>query len=92
MAIPRLPESASPFVVEITVNVRLRPYFEIWFQREKLDGETPEQFALRMLKMAAMNDYYADVAKPAVDTIEQDKVDALTALQEDVNLLSTEVD
>ena len=92
MPIPRLAPSAEPFVTEITVNINLRPYFEIWFQRKKLDGETPPQFALRMLKNAAMNDYLADTAKSEVDSIEQDKVDAMTALQADANSLSTEVD
>jgi len=92
MAIPSLAPSARPFIVEVTVNVKLRPYFEIWFQRKKLDGETPEKFALRMLKNAAMNDYLADVAKSEVDGIEQAKADSLTALQADADSMNTEVD
>jgi len=92
MAIPRLAPSANPIDVTITVNVKLRPYFEIWFQRKKEAGEAPAQFALRMLKNAAMNDYLADVAKAEVDTIEQVKADAMTELQDDANSMSTEVD
>ena len=92
MAIPRLAPSADPIDVTITVNVKLRPYFEIWFQREKLAGETPKQFALRMLKNAAMNDYLRDTAKTEVDAVEQAKIDSLNALQADANSLSTEVD
>ena len=92
MAIPRLAPSANPIDVIITVNVKLRPYFEIWFQRKKLDGETPQQFGLRVLKNAAINDYLADTAKTEVDVIEQNKIDALVILQSDTDSLSTEVD
>ena len=92
MTIPRLAESDAPIDVTITVNVRLRPYFEIWFQRKKLAGETPPQFALRMLKIAALNDYLNDSITVETDAIEQEKVDATTALNDDINLMATEVD
>lgn len=92
MTIPRLAPSATPIDVTITVNVNLRPYFEIWFQRKKEAGETAPQFGLRMLKNAAINDYLADTAKSEVDAIEQVKVDSMTDLQADATSLSTEVD
>lgn len=92
MAIPRLTPSANPFELNVTVNVNLRPYFEIWFQRKKEAGETPEQFTLRIMKTAALNDYLADTAKTEVDAIEQDKIDATTALNDDIGVLATEVD
>jgi hypothetical protein len=92
MPIPRLTASAKDFTYSTTINKKKRPYFEIWFQRKKQDGETPEKFSLRMLTTQMMNDYFADVAKAEMDAIEQDKVDATTALQSDIELLFTEVD
>ena len=92
MVIPRLTASANDFNLNITVNKRLRPYFEIWFQRKKEAGETPEQFALRIMKIAALNDYLHDVAKTETDAIEQAKTDATNALNDDIGVMATEVD
>lgn len=92
MPVPRLSPSANSLTVPVTVNKRLRPYFEIWFQRKRQDGETPEHFALRMLKTAAMNDYYADTAKPEMESYEVEKIAKIKALQEDIDLMDTEVD
>ena len=92
MPIPRLTPSANPIDVTITVNERLRPYFEIWFQRKKLSGESPSQFALRVLKMNALNDYLNDVGKAEVDQIEAEKAAALDALQTDAHSIEGEVD
>jgi hypothetical protein len=92
MAIPRLPPSANPYELNVTVNIRLRPYFEIWFQRKKEPGETPEQFALRVLKTAALNDYLTDTGKAEMDAIEAAKETAITELNADVTAIATEVD
>jgi len=92
MPIPRLPEAAQAFTVEITVNTRLRPYFEIWYQRTKQDGETPEQFALRVLKTAALNDYIKSNIKTETDAIAAAKVAAETALNNDIQAMGTEVE
>ena len=50
VTIPRLPPANNPIDVTITVGVKLRPYFTEWYQAEKLNGEAPEQFTLRMMK------------------------------------------
>jgi len=92
MALPRLEPSANPYTTEITINVNLRPYFEIWYQRKKQAGETPQQFAIRVLKVAAINDYIMDNIKTEQDAIEQLKVDAEQALNTDITDLGTEVD
>ena len=92
MAIPRLTPSANPYELSITVNVNLRPYFEIWYQRKKEAGDTPEQFALRALKTAALNDYIMDNIKAEQDAVEQVKLDAEEAVNTDIQSLSTETD
>lgn len=92
MAIPRLTPSANPYELNVTVNVNLRPYFEIWYQRKKEPGDTPEQFALRVLKTAALNDYIMDNIKAEQDAIEQAKLDAETAVNTDIQTLNTEVE
>lgn len=92
MAIPRLTPSANPYELGVTINVKLRPYFEIWYQRKKQAGDTPEKFALRVLKTAALNDYIMDNIKAEQDAIEQAKSDAETAVQSDINALGDEVE
>ena len=92
MPIPRLAPSANPIDVTITVNVKLRPYFEIWFQRKKESGETPAQFALRMLKHAALNDHIGGTVKAETEAIEKEQSDAMVALQGDIVSMGTEVD
>ena len=82
--IPRLPESANSLDITITINKRLRPYFEIWYQRKKESGEAPEQFALRFLKLAALNDYVGSNVKTEADAIESATAAAKTALQDDI--------
>ncbi|NIR25858.1 MAG: hypothetical protein GWN77_02620 [Gammaproteobacteria bacterium] len=59
MTIPRLPPDSSSIDVTITVNERLRPYFTAWYQKFKEEGESPQKFALRNLKEAALDDYIA---------------------------------
>ena len=92
MAIPRLAPSANPYELNVTVNVNLRPYFEIWYQRKKEAGDTPEKFALRVMKTAALNDYIRDNIKAEQDAIEQAKLDAEAAVNTDIQTLGTEVD
>jgi len=57
MAIPRLAPDTNPLSIEITINERLRPYFTLWYQREKKGSETPEQFAIRQMKGLAIRSY-----------------------------------
>ena len=92
MAIPRLTESAKAYNLNVTINVKQRPYFEIWYQRKKEAGETPEQFTLRILKIAMLNDHIADNVKTEIDAIEQASIDAKTAVQADIESLATEID
>jgi len=92
VTIPRLPPAAKPLDVTITVNEKLLPYLTIWYQRKKNAGETPDQFALRVLKESALNDYLADEGKKAFDQIEVDKNTAIDTLQQDATSLGTEVD
>jgi len=83
--IPRLPPATTELTVSITVNEKLRPYFTEWYQRRKIDGETPTNFALRILKQAAMADY-------AAENLQQAQLDAIQTLQDDVEALGVEVD
>ena len=92
MALPRLTPSANPYELNVTVNVNLRPYFEIWYQRKKEAGDTPEQFALRALKTAALNDYIKDNIKAEQDAVEQARADAEAAVNDDILAISAEVD
>lgn len=85
MIIPRLPPANNPLNVTITVNERLRPYFTVWFQRFKLENETPEQFALRKLKEVAMDDYIrSEAAKIQNDTN--------TEMVNDIQVINSEVE
>lgn len=92
MALPRLPEAANPYELTVTVNVRLRPYFEIWYQRKKEPGDTPEKFALRVLKRAALNDYIEDVGKIEMAAIDEVRSTAIEELNSDVAVMDAEVD
>ena len=92
MAIPRLPESASSIDVTITVNKKLRPYFEIWFQKKKNPGETPEQFALRVLKASALKDYVDFEAPALLVAIDEVRKQSADDLIQDINDMSGEVD
>jgi len=92
MAIPRLTESANPFELTITVNTKLRPYFEVWYQQAKEAGETPEQFAIRIMKTAALNHHIQQNIKVERDAIEQAKIDAAKVVQADVESIASEVD
>ena len=89
--IPRQPPAANPYELNVTINVKLRPYFEIWYQRKKLAGETPPQFALRVLKTAALNDYLHDESKVIMDVIEADKLAAVDELNADIQTLDSEI-
>lgn len=77
----RLPESANDYNLSVTINKKLFPYLQAWFQRKRNDGETVEQFALRVLKASALQDYINDV----VASQQQD-------FATDAGLLNTEVD
>ena len=55
MAIPRLPPAANQYTTDITVNERERPYFELFYQAKKKPGETPDEFAKRLIAMDVRN-------------------------------------
>jgi len=91
MTIPRLPPAAKSYTVSVTVNAKLLPYFQMWYQRKKLAEETSEDFVIRMLKAGALNDYLADVGQVEMNTIEQSRTDAMAALSADVKVLDGEL-
>lgn len=76
MAIIRLPPAQNDFNLSITINKHQRPYFTEWYQAEKLDNETPEQFSFRILGESFLQ-YHLDKA--------------YTASQDDTALLSVEL-
>ena len=92
MPVPRLPEATSSIDVTITVNKKLRPYFEIWFQKKRKAGETPAQFALRVLKANALKDYIEFEVPPMIIAIDEEKRQSATDLVQDANSISGEVD
>ncbi len=92
MALPRLTPSDSPYTVEITVNEKLRPYFEVWFQNAKEAGESPKQFALRQLKTNALNWHISQNIQTEQVTIEEAKLQMEQALRDDITSLAGEVD
>lgn len=92
MALPRLAPSANDFTVSITVNKKLRPYFEIWFNKQKESGETPEKFALRMLKTAALNDHIQANIQASMDEAKAVSDAANQTINDDIVMMSTEVD
>ncbi len=68
MIIPRLPEATSSIDVTITVGKKLRPYFTEWYQRTKLDGESPQNFVNRILKEQALSYYLRAAAGQIIDS------------------------
>ena len=90
--IPRLPADANPIDVTITVNEKLRPYFEIWFQTKKEAGESPEAFALKVLKQQALNFHISANLKVEQNAIEEAKKLAEQAVNDDIQSMVTEVD
>ena len=57
MAILNLPDASSDRVVNVTIPKEYDSYFVDWYQDTKKDGETPEQFALRLLGVQALYNY-----------------------------------
>jgi len=92
MALPRLAPSAQPLDVTITVNERLRPYFTQWFQDEKQEGETPENFAIRQMKKLAMRSYITSVYEAEVLKVTQAQSLAEADLSTDIVAIETEVE
>ena len=90
--IPRLEPALSPIVVTITVNMNLRPYFELWFNKTKLPGEVAKDFALRKLKESAFRDYLGFTIQDERDSIEQSTEELNTALSDDIKALAEELD
>ncbi len=88
---PRLPNAANDFTLTITVNKKLLPYLTEWYKRKKNDGESTEDFALRVLKSAAIGDYVADIGTAQAKVVEAVKETSIKELQGDVTLLETEV-
>jgi len=92
MALPRLPADSTGIDVTLRINAKLRPYFTVWYQRKKNPGETPEQFAIRYLKAAALNDYITDVAQAEMNAAEEDKKARIEAMSTDIQSLPDEID
>jgi len=57
MALPRLPPAQNDFTISIIINKELLPYFQEWFQENKISGESPEEYALRILKAKVKKEY-----------------------------------
>ena len=92
MVLSRLDADTKGIDVTIKVNEKLRPYFTMWYQRKKKDGETPAEFALRVLKTTALNDYISEKAQTESNKIEETKNTAIQDLQTDITMLNREVD
>lgn len=89
--LPRLTPSVNPLNVTITISENLRPYFEIWYQKKKTSGETPEEFGLRALKTAALNDHVQSNVKADTDAADAAREQADVDIRADVAALNTEV-
>ena len=92
MAITRLAPHANSLDVNITINEQLRPYFTQWYQATKIDGDTPESFALRYLKEDAMKFFLQTAVKSDIDAVESAKQTAMDAITADVTTLRSEVE
>jgi hypothetical protein len=92
MAIPRLPEAASDFVLTVTIPKKLRPYFEHWYQATKKPGDTPESFAFRLLKQSAVRAYATPYVQADIKQVEADKQAAAEAVGQDLSALEGEVE
>jgi len=82
--IPRLPPADQSIDVTITVGKNLRPYFTFWYQRMKKDGESPQHFALRILKESALDDYIQLQASALINQTNND-------VQTDIPIFTDEV-
>ncbi len=89
--IPRLPPSSSDFVVKLTVNKRLRPYFEKWFNAEKKATESPANFILRKLKESVVKDYLMEKLLAEGTVIKKIRADEDALLSADALLIASEV-
>jgi hypothetical protein len=56
-----LPPASQPINVNITIGVNAAPYFTQWFADNKLPGETPGEFLVRMIGPSVV-DYAAQKA------------------------------
>lgn len=92
MSIPRLDPSSNDLTISITVNKRLRPYFTNWYQADKLENDTPEEFIIRQLKINAMQWYSSEEKRPLVQAAKQTKQDEVDSLELDEKALFNEVD
>ncbi len=90
--IPRLSPSSGNFRLDIAINKRLRPYFEKWFNTEKLPGESPDSFVIRKMKHLAIQDYLKSELPAEISAVSLANSGAKAALAADVALLGTEVD
>lgn len=90
--ITRLPEAGEGKVITITVSKKLLPYLTEWFQDTKQDGETPEDFVLRLMKEQTKEYYINREVFQTVKTLEDQKETDLEALGADVELLTNEID
>ena len=92
MTIPRLPPAADPLDVNLHVNVNLTPYFTQFYQDTKLDGDTPEQFLLRVMKRQVVDHYLTNYLRVALKEQEDLNKAAIDAINADADAISGEVD
>ena len=48
-----LPPAINPLTISVVFNVNDAPYAIVWYQDNKIFGETPSDFIIRMLKPIA---------------------------------------
>ena len=76
MAIRKAPTTDT--TVSITIPGAMAPYFQSWYQDNKLDGETPSAFLIRQLKPTVIQHASMSYAMP-VRELAQSNINAAEA-------------
>ena len=92
MTIPRLPPATDPVDVNLHVNINLVPYFTQFYHDTKLDGDTPEQFLLRVMKRQVIDHCLTNYLRIALKEQEDLNKAAIDAINADADAISGEVD
>ena len=92
MTIPRLPPATDPVDVNLHVNANLVPYFTQFYLDTKLDGDTPEQFLLRVMKRQVVDHYLTNYLRVALKEQEDLNRVAIDAINADADAVNDEVD
>lgn len=91
MALPRLQPDENDLDITFTVSAALRPYLTKWYQETKLDGESVQDFVLRILKEQAKNDYIAKQGKQELDSIDASRNNEADTLIQDIEVFRGEL-